>query len=143
MRPIHIRPDGPGVVVPSDVTDGAYAIVEQRMKPRQLIHGHVHERTDIWIYVLAGEVGIRVEDREAIGRPGDYLIKPKGVRHAMWNPGDEPNHLIEILMPGDHDAFFKEAPDTPPDEFEAMSARHGIHWFDDWTDELKDKYGLE
>ena len=92
------------------------------------------------------EIHLRVGDDEAVGTPGDYLLKQRGVPHAMWNPGDEPNRLIEILTPGDGDLFFRDAaalPDgTSPDEFVAMAARHGITYFDDWTDELRSRYGL-
>ena len=55
----------------------------------------------------------------------------------MWNPGDVPNRFIEILTPGDGDGFFRDVPTTPEGW-----ARHGIEWFDDWTDELKAKHGL-
>jgi quercetin dioxygenase-like cupin family protein len=132
--------------VPHELTGGAVAFVEQSMAGRHLIRGHVHERTDVWIYVLDGEVGVRVDDDEATGTPGAYLLKPRGVPHAMWNPGDVPNRFIEILTPGDGDLFFREARELPDDTsreaFEAMSARHGIRWFDDWTDDLRSRYAL-
>jgi quercetin dioxygenase-like cupin family protein len=135
--PIHIRPDGPGIVVPREATGGVVAIVEQRMAPRHLIGGHVHKRHDVWIHVFEGEVGVRVGDDEATARAGDYLLKPRGVPHAMWNPGDTPNRFIEIITPGDGDGFFRRKPESP-DEW----AEHGIEWFDGWDDDLKSKYGL-
>jgi quercetin dioxygenase-like cupin family protein len=146
MSEIHLRPHGEGVVVPHEATGGAISFVEMSMDPRHLIRGHVHERTDVWIYVLHGEVGVRVGEAEAIGTPGDYLLKPRGVPHAMWNPGDEPNRLIEILTPGEGDLFFREMAGLPSDaspaEVEAAAARHGIHYFDDWTEDLRARYGL-
>jgi quercetin dioxygenase-like cupin family protein len=146
MAEIHLRPHGTGVVVPHEATGGVISFVELAMDPRHLIRGHVHARTDVWIHVLHGQVGVRVGDDEAVGTPGDYLLKPRGVAHAMWNPGDESNRLIEILTPGDGDLFFRDAatlPDgTSPDEFVAMAARHGITYFDDWTDDLRSRYGL-
>jgi quercetin dioxygenase-like cupin family protein len=146
MGEIHLRPHGPGVVVPHEATGGVISFVEQEMAPRHLIRGHIHARTDVWIHVLHGEVGVRVGEDEAVGSPGDYLLKPRGVPHAMWNPGDEPNRLIEILTPGDGDLFFREAAelgdDASKDEFLTMAARHGITYFDDWTDDLRARYGL-
>jgi quercetin dioxygenase-like cupin family protein len=146
MEQIHLRPHGTGVVVPHEATGGVISFVELAMDPRHLIRGHVHERTDVWIHVLVGQVGVRVGDDEAVGEPGDYLLKPRGVPHAMWNPGDEPNRLIEILTPGDGDLFFRDAAALPDgvsaDEFEAMAARHGIRYFDDWTDDLRSRYAL-
>ena len=147
MRRIVIPPSGEGgVVVRNEDTNGVISFVEQSMEARHLIPGHVHERTDVWIYVLDGAVGVRVGDDGVTGAPGAYLLKPRGVPHAMWNPGDEPNRFIEILTPGDGDLFFREAGALPPDvsreEFEAMSARHGIRWFDDWTQDLRARHGL-
>jgi quercetin dioxygenase-like cupin family protein len=147
VRPVHIDPRGEiGVVVPHEATRGVVSFVEESMPARHLIPGHVHERTDVWIYVVAGLVGARVGDEEATGTAGSYLLKPRGVPHAMWNPGDEPNRLIEILTPGDGDLFFREARELPDDAtreaFVQMSARHGITWFDDWTEDLRSRYGL-
>jgi quercetin dioxygenase-like cupin family protein len=147
MDAIHVpSPEGPGVVVPHEATGGAVSFVEQFMAPRHLIRKHVHMRHDVWIHVLDGRVGVRVGDEEAIGEAGDYLLKPRGIAHAMWNPGNEPNRLIEILTPGDGDLFFREARELPVeasrDDFEQMAARHGITFSDDWTEELCAKYGL-
>ncbi len=143
---IHIPSGGAGVVVPHERTGGSISFVEHSMAPRHLIRKHVHMNTDVWIYVLDGQVGVRVGDEEATGTPGSYLLKPRSVPHAMWNPGDEPNRMIEILTPGDGDLFFRDAremsPDATREEFEAMALRHGIHFFDDWTEDLRDRYAL-
>jgi quercetin dioxygenase-like cupin family protein len=143
---IHIPPGSDGVVVPHELTGGNISFVEQTMEPRHLIRKHVHLFTDVWIYVLDGEVGVRVGEEEATGVKGSYLLKPRNVPHAMWNPGDVPNRMIEILTPGDGDLFFRDAremsPDATREDFEAMALRHGIHFFDDWTEELSERYGL-
>ena len=130
MHEIHLRPHGTGVVVPHEATGGVISFVELAMDGRHLIRGHVHARTDVWIHVLHGQVGVRVGDQEAVATAGDYLLKPRGVPHAMWNPGDEPNRLIEILTPGDGELFFRDAAalgaSSFDDEFLAVAARHGI-----------------
>ena len=147
MTEIHLRPHGEGVIVPHEATGGVISFVELAMESRHLIRGHVHERNDVWVYVLHGEVGVRVGEDEAVGKPGEYLLKPRGVPHAMWNPGDEPNRLIEILTPGNADMFFRDfatlSAGASQEEFEAMAARHGITYFDDWTSELRARYGLD
>ena len=134
------------ITVPHEATGGVVSFVEQSMAPRHLIPCHVHNRTDVWIYVIAGSVGVRVDETEATGGPGDYLLKPRGVPHAMWNPGDTPNRLIEVLTPGDGDGFFRDAAALPEaasaEEFKAMCARHGIEWIDQWSDDLCARFGL-
>jgi quercetin dioxygenase-like cupin family protein len=135
-----------GVIVPHEITGGDVSVIRQAMAPRHLIRKHIHLRTDVLIYVVAGEVGVRVADEEVTGGPGQFLWKPKGVPHAMWNPGDEPNELLEILTPGDGDVFFRVVRDLPEDttreEFEAFALEHGIQMFDDWTAELGERYGV-
>ena len=134
------------VVVPNEAADGRVSFVEQHMPARHLIGCHVHERHDVWIYVISGQVGVRVGDEEAVGEAGDYLLKPRAVRHAMWNPGDEPNHLVEVLTPGDGDLFFRAMAGLPDDAsreaFEALAATHGVIFFDDWNEDLKQRHGL-
>jgi quercetin dioxygenase-like cupin family protein len=150
MPSVHVpRPDDLAravITVPHEATGGAVSFVEQSMAPRHLIPCHVHERTDVWIYVVDGLVGVRVGDDEATGASGDYLLKPRGVPHAMWNPGDAPNRLIEILTPGNGDEFFRDMlamqDDAPRDVFEEICARHGIRWLERWTAELCERYGL-
>jgi quercetin dioxygenase-like cupin family protein len=134
------------ITVPGDATGGLVSCVEQSLAPRHLIPCHVHERTDVWIYVVDGEVGVRVGDDEAFGTAGDYLLKPRGIPHAMWNPGDEPNRMIEILTPGNGAEFFRDALALPAgasrEDFETMCAKHGIRWLAQWSDALTEKYGL-
>lgn len=146
MSEIHVPSRGDGVIVPHELTQGMISFVQLTMDPRHLIAGHVHERTDVWVYVLEGQVGVRVGEEEAIGNSGDYLLKPRAVPHAMWNPGDKPNRLVEVLTPGEGDLFFRDAgelaPDASREEFEQMAARHGITYFDEWTAELVRRHGL-
>ena len=49
------------VKVRSEDTNGVLAAIEQTVPPRKLIPPHTHEN-DVWVYVLAGEIGILVGD---------------------------------------------------------------------------------
>jgi uncharacterized cupin superfamily protein len=69
---------------------------------------HTHEREDEYTFVLEGEVGIQVADEVAVARPGDLVIKPRGIPHAFWNPGDVPSRVLEIISPAGFERFFAD-----------------------------------
>jgi len=42
---------------------------------------------------------VQIGDEVIEAGPGDLVLKPRGVRHAFWNPGDEPARVLEIISP--------------------------------------------
>lgn len=50
-------------VMPED-TDGALAVVEHPIEPGRHVRPHTHSREDEISYVIVGEIGIRIGDRE-------------------------------------------------------------------------------
>jgi hypothetical protein len=36
------------------------------------------------------------------------VFKPRGVKHAFWNAGDEPARLLEIISPAGFENYFRE-----------------------------------
>jgi quercetin dioxygenase-like cupin family protein len=110
-------------------TGGNFALVEHPIGPRVLAAPlHTHEREDEYTYVLEGEVGVQVGDEILIARPGDLILKPRGVPHAFWNAGDAPARALEIISPpassGTSRRSLRSSPPNhtgPPDE-EALGA---------------------
>jgi hypothetical protein len=109
-------------------------------------------REDELSYVVSGEIGVRIGDRDYVAGPGSYVLKPRGIPHTFWNAGPEPAHLIEIISPAGFEHFFAElgelAATTPPEEFperRAELARDYDHHFvhPEWVPELEGKYGLK
>jgi len=132
--------------VRGEQTGGAMAVVEQVLRPRAFITPHFHAN-DVWVNVLAGTVGVLVDDEIATGGPGSWLLKPREVMHAMWNPTDEPARITEVLTPAGSEMFFEElsALDKDDDEgFHAARARHGLRFIEDspWIEELRKRFGL-
>ena len=128
-------------------TGGAMAVFEQTLPPRKLIPPHVHAN-DVWVYVLSGETGVLVGDEIATGGPGSWLLKPREVMHAMWNPGDEPSRIIEVLTPAGSEGFFEDLAVLARDDrdaFDAVCARYGVRFLRDspWTEELRARFGLD
>jgi len=116
-------------------TGEGFSLVEHPIAPRTLAAPmHVHEHEDEYSYVLEGEVGVQIGDEIRYAKPGDLVIKPRGIWHAFWNRTDEPARLLEIISPGGFERYFAElAPLLPPQvavpDFEglaALQARYGL-----------------
>ena len=73
--------------VPGSATNGVMAIVEHPVAPRALVPPHVHQDHDEWSYILEGRIGARIGDDEFIAEAGSYILKPRRIPHAFWNPG--------------------------------------------------------
>ena len=138
--------------IPAEMTGGAFSVVEHPMDPGRLVPPHIHYREDELSYVLRGEIGVRIGDRDYVAGPGSYVFKPRNIPHTFWNAGPEPAHLIELITPAGFEKFFAElaelAATSPPEEFPARRAElaleydhHFVH--PEWVPELKSRYGLK
>ncbi len=90
-------------------TGGRFALVEHPLPPRALgAPPHTHRDEDEYSYVLEGRVGVLIGDDELVAGPGELVFKPRGVRHAFWNAGDEPARLLEVISPAGFENYFRE-----------------------------------
>ena len=137
--------------IPGEMTGGAFSIVEHPLDPGRLIPPHIHYREDELSYVVRGEVGVRIGDRDYVAGPGSYVFKPRGIPHTFWNAGPEPAHLVEIISPAGFENFFAElgelAASCPPEELPERRAalaleydHHFVH--PEWVPELESRHGL-
>ena len=86
---------------------GGFSLVEHPMSARALAAPlHRHTREDEYSYVLEGAMTVLVGEEIVVGRPGDLILKPRGVRHAFWNATDEPARLLELISPAGFEQFF-------------------------------------
>ena len=129
---------------------GQLALLEVEIPGATLVKPHTHTREDEFSLVLAGTVGVRVGDDVLEAGPGTYLMKPRGVPHAMWNRGSEPVRVLEILSPAGLESYFEEpAPvlahedGAGPPEYYALAERYGITINDDWIEDLERTYGVK
>jgi hypothetical protein len=77
--------------------------------------------------------------------------------HAMWNAGNEPGRIIEIITPGGFENYFRELGellvedandplgkvlhDLP--EFGELADKYGLTYgVQDWMDDSRQRYGL-
>ena len=129
---------------------GALSMLEVTIPPKTLIKPHMHTREDEFSLVLAGSIGVRQGDRTTEEIPtGSWLVKPRSIPHAMWNVSDEPARILEVVVPGGLERYFEQiAPvlmEHGPEwtqRYKALAEEYGLTILDDWTDELKARYGI-
>jgi quercetin dioxygenase-like cupin family protein len=134
----------------ADETDGVLSMLEVTIPPRTLVKPHIHSREDEFTLVLSGAVGARLGDEttEEI-TAGSWLAKPRNVPHAMWNVTGEPTRILEVVAPGGLERYFEliapvlmeHGPDWTA-RYNALAEEYGLTILDDWTDELKERYGI-
>jgi quercetin dioxygenase-like cupin family protein len=137
-------------MIEAAATGNRFALVEHPIAPRSLaapMHTHRHE--DEYSYVLEGTVGVQLGSEVLEATPGDLVVKPRGVPHAFWNPGDTPARLLEIISPAGFEKYFDElAPlipaGAPPDveAIAALQARYGLEMDFDSRPVLIEQHGL-
>lgn len=60
---------------------------------------HYHARTEEIYHITAGSGRIRVGAEEREVRVGDAIAIPPGMRHQLWNTGEEPLKLLCCCAP--------------------------------------------
>lgn len=133
--------------IPPEVTSGAFSVVEHPIPPGVLVPPHVHTREDEYSFIIDGEVGVRIGDREFTARPGDYVVKPMGVPHTFWNSGPVDARILEILRPSKFSEFFREAEAVlrqggglDADRLSELAERYGMSLLMDWVPDLVAKH---
>ncbi len=136
--------------VGTDETEGRLSILEVTIPPRTLIKPHLHTREDEFSFVISGPIGVRAGDETSEVVPaGSWLIKPRSVPHAMWNVSDQPARVLEVVLPGGMEHYFEEIEPVLREHgpewtkrYSAIAEAYGLTILDDWSDELKARYGI-
>lgn len=124
----------------SKTNGGEVSIVEHPFEVGFITAAHRHTREDEHSFVLAGEIGFRSDDSEVVLGPGGYITKPRGQMHAMWNAGNEPGRIVEIITPGGFENYFRELSELLGDHINSPVGTP-LHELPEFG-ELADKYGL-
>ena len=114
---------------------GGISIVEHTFDPGVLIPPHRHTKEDEISCVISGNIGFRSDGREVSLGAGGYIVKPRGELHSMWNAGDEPARMIEIISPAGFEKYFMELA-------EATAAAGGVRPDPSVTAPIAERFGL-
>ena len=60
---------------------------------------HVHDRSDLTVYVLSGAVNMHIGGRVVAVAPGDVIDVPKGVAHWAENASQGPSYAYVVFAP--------------------------------------------
>ncbi len=130
-------------------TNGQVSIVEHPFPVGACVPPHLHTREDEYSIVTEGEIGFRSGDREVVLGAGGYITKPRGETHAMWNAGDTPGRMIEVISPAGFEHFFWAMgglmSSGPPDPLEiaVLAEKYGLVFGGaPWIDDVIARYGL-
>ena len=130
-------------------TNGSVSVVEHPFPVGALVVPHLHTLEDEYSIVTEGEIGFRSGDREVVLGAGGYITKPRGEMHTMWNAGQVPARMIEIISPSGFENFFRELSEIlaggPPDPEQLMplAARYGVQLGQpEWLPDVIARYGL-
>jgi mannose-6-phosphate isomerase-like protein (cupin superfamily) len=120
--------------------NGALAIIEGRIPPGEMVPPHTHTREDECAFVLEGELTLDVGGEIVSARVGSFVIKPRGVYHALCNMSTQPVRFLEIHTPGEFENYYDEYERivrSAMNEDERQSARvelgerYGVTWHDE------------
>lgn len=111
---------------------------------------HTHSREDGLSYVVFGTIQAQVGDRVVTAGPQDVIWKPRGVSHAFWNPGPERALILELIVPGGFEGYFRElvavarASGGAPDRslMREIQHRFGLQMEEASIPDLLERYGL-
>ncbi|MDX3072797.1 cupin domain-containing protein [Streptomyces sp. MI02-7b] len=146
---VHIPGFGATFKISSSETYGGASIVEHPFEVGTISAPHMHSRKDEYSIVVEGEIGFRSDESETVLGPGGYIVKPRGQMHAMWNAGHVTGRIIEIIIPGGFERYFRDlaelmaASTTDRSAFTELAAKYGLTYgHPEWLDDVVRRYGL-
>jgi quercetin dioxygenase-like cupin family protein len=130
---------------------GAFTIIEASIPPGEMIPPHTHAREDECAFVLEGELTLDVGGEVVVAPVGSFVVKPRGVYHAVCNTGTEPVRFLEFHTPGEFENYYDEYEqivESAMDEDERLKARtelgerYGVSWHDERIPEAMARFGI-
>lgn len=112
------------VITTAEETGGAFGLMEQWARRGFSPPTHVHHREDSALYVLDGNIRVRVGTEESTVTAGQVAFLPRDVPHSFRVDSDNA-HFLELVTPGGFEQYHIDAsdpaevaslpPEQPPD----------------------------
>ena len=91
-------------------TNGAYFVMESLVPPDAGPPPHIHHSQDETLYVVEGQLEIKLGDQVFEATAGDFVHISKGTPHAFVNRTQTSAKMILTFVPaGDIEQFFRSA----------------------------------
>jgi mannose-6-phosphate isomerase-like protein (cupin superfamily) len=148
---VHLPVLGITHKVTAESFGGALAIIEGRIPPGEMIPPHTHTREDECAFVLEGELTLDIGGEIVVAPVGSFVLKPRGLYHALCNTGTEPVRFLEMHTPGEFENYYDEYEqivESEMDEDERIRARvqlgerYGVSWHDERIPETMARFGI-
>jgi quercetin dioxygenase-like cupin family protein len=130
---------------------GALTVIEWGLPPGAMIPPHTHTRENECNFVLEGELTCDIGGELGVASAGSYILKPRGIPHALCNAGARPVRVLEILTPGGLENYFDEYEKIVSSEVDEnqrrraraeLGERYGVIWHDERIPEAKARFGI-
>jgi mannose-6-phosphate isomerase-like protein (cupin superfamily) len=107
---------------------GTMTVFEAEVPPGTGPRLHVHEHSDECIYVLSGDVQIRLGHELRDAPAGSFAFIPRGVHHRYQNVGQTNSRIIAMFTPAGIEDFFESfAKNRSVDDFFAGLSASGTN----------------
>ncbi len=129
-------------------TDGAYNVLDQIVPAGLIVAPHVHDHEAQSAFVVTGRIGFWIDGDEFDLGAGDYILRPAGKPHSLWNSTDEPSRMLEITSPASSfERYMRalsklaDAGQAEPSRVVTLAASYGIR-FVDGLEALSARHGV-
>lgn len=129
-RPTRVPVPGTWFKAVGADTGGGFTLLEYLVAADVPVH--THDREHECLYVLSGEMLVRVGPDQFAAGPGDVVFMPQGVPHALSAQGEVPPRLLVVSSPSGFETFMEDimevlsaGHDRSSPEVAEVRARHG------------------
>jgi quercetin dioxygenase-like cupin family protein len=127
-------------------TGGRFSSQSAVLGPGELVPPHSHRDEDEFTFVFRGRIGGRVGDQDLVVEEGGFLLKPRGIVHALWNSTDVEAILLEFISPAGFEGFFEEVgtlqEGASPEAVAEIGTRYGLTFHPELIPELSELYSV-
>lgn len=119
------------IILASKETNGDVYLVEGVMPKGSSVPVHIHQNEDEIFHVLEGLVELVLGEDTLMGKAGDIIYLPRGVKHGIKTHGDGTARVLNYVLPGrNFEKFFNEMNDlkikADSDETIKLAKKYGI-----------------
>lgn len=102
---------------------GAMTVFESVVAPGEGPPLHIHTHNDEWLYVVEGEMRVRLGEDIGSAPTGSFAFIPRGVAHNWQNVGRVKAVVLAMLTPSGLEQFFERYAELPENAANVQSFR--------------------
>jgi quercetin dioxygenase-like cupin family protein len=117
----------------SEDTGGGFSVLEVAVVGGG-VPLHIHHNDDEVLYMLEGELEVTFDGRVYTAKPGDFMLLPRGIPHAVRPTSDVAPRLLQVSSPGGFEHFAEDLVESyrnlqdagGPQAVSELAGKHGI-----------------